>query len=92
MSEEQLVHTKTWGIGGGFLDHNVRCWVCEKNKAFYVGNPHWVFAPCMECQERLADANPDAWWPVVQDRRLSWWRRVLRALDAPREFDGRILG
>lgn len=33
--------------------HNLKCWLCDKEKAVYDMNPTWVFRPCWKCQKLI---------------------------------------
>jgi len=34
-------------------DHDLLCWVCNKESAIYDMNPTWVFRPCWKCQKKI---------------------------------------
>lgn len=36
----------------GGSDHNLICWMCNKDSAIYSMHPDWIFLPCWECQRK----------------------------------------
>lgn len=46
--------------------HNLMCWVCGENKAVYLMDPTWCFAPCWECNREIGG---------TLQRKRKWWRR-----------------
>ena len=50
-------------IGGGLCEHNLICWLCNKEPAVYDMNPNWVFRPCWTCQKSCGLLPKEkAWW------------------------------
>jgi len=39
-------------IGLGGFEHNLICWMCNKEPAVYDANPNWHFIPCWKCQKK----------------------------------------
>ena len=37
----------------GGADHNLICWICNKEQAVYSMHPNWVFQPCWKCQQKF---------------------------------------
>jgi hypothetical protein len=50
---------------GPAVQHNLMCWLCNKNHAVYDMNPNWIFRPCWDCQEKL---NPP--------KRIKYWKNL----------------
>lgn len=52
-------------LGAGAVNHNLLCWLCDKNSAVYYTHPKFVFYPCWNCQKQYQGD----WTP----KKKSWW-------------------
>lgn len=46
---------------GPAINHNLICWLCDKEPAVYDMYPNWVFRPCWDCQKKMKDQKISAW-------------------------------
>jgi len=62
---KEKLHIKFFEMGP-VVDHNLMCWLCNKNPAVYSMHPEWVFKPCWECQGFIKDARKKgSWWKAL---------------------------
>ena len=78
MSDAEMVTPTVVGIGAGFLDHNLTCWMCGENSAFYCGHPVWAFLPCADCRRNTVltfDMLAEAAYRAKRDYQKQRWTR-----------------
>ena len=73
-------------LGAGFVEHNLRCFICNKRPAMWWGNPVWMFAPCSKCREA---AGVMTFEDACKAKRCRWWQRTNPRRVLPQHRDER---
>ena len=62
------IHIKMFDIAS-CVNHNLMCWLCDKQPAVYNVYPNFIFLPCWKCQKINI-----GWWSKKKKRWYEFWK------------------